>query len=138
MPYFIPDKKSRAIAASLRTFPTLHLLSFTNLHHNTITTHHQHHDEWPRYLAFLISSLIHLQHASSIFDLSQLNDLLLFISKQPDLCRICFTTSYIPFPPTFAFETNFLNTYLLSYQQQLFLPFPPHLFVQLNNSHPTT
>ena len=137
MPYYIPHKKSRAIAASLRTFNTLHLLSFPNLtlpftNNHTTTTTQLHHDEWPRYRAFLISSIIHLQHASYIFDLHQLNALLLLISNQPDLCRICITHSNIPNPPDFAFETNFLNTTLLSFQQQLFLPYTPHLFVQLH------
>ena len=137
MPYYIPHKKSRAIAASLRTFNTLHLLSFPNLtlpftNNHTTTTTLQQHDEWPRYRAFLISSIIHLQHASYIFDLHQLNALLLLISNQPDLCRNCITHSNIPNPPYFAFETNFLNTTLLSFQQQLFLPYPPHLFVQLH------
>jgi len=137
MPYYIHDKKSRAIAASLRTFNTLHLLSFPNLTpssttNNNTTTTQQHHHEWPRYRAFLISSIIHLQHASSIFDLHQLNALLLLISNQPELCRNCITHSNIPNPPDFAFETNFLNTTLLSFQQQLFLPYPPHLFVQLD------
>jgi len=162
MPYYIPDKKSRAIAASLRTLPTLHLLSFPNLTpssttNNTTTTNTNnttnnttptntptnnttptntathHDDEWPRYRAFLISSIIHLQHASSIFDLTQLNALLKFISIQPDFCRKCITFSNIPSPPTFANETYFLNTYILSnQQQQLFLTYPPHLFVQHN------
>ena len=148
MPSYIPDKKPRAIAASIRLFTTLHLPSFPNLtpsfsNNNTYTyttttntttntyTTPQQHDEWPRYLAFLLSSIIQLQHSSNIFDLHQLNALLRFISNQPDLCRICITHHHIPSTPTFAFETALLNTTLLSNTQlQLFLPFKPHLFVQ--------
>ena len=141
MPSYIPNKKPRAIAASIRFFPTLHLLSlptYNHLYNNTTTTTH-HHDEWPRYRAFLLSSIIHLQHASNIFDLQQLNALLRFISNQPDLCRNCITHQNIPLPPDFAFETFLLNTNLISnQQQQLFLPFTPHLFVQHNNSQPNT
>jgi hypothetical protein len=86
----------------------------------------------------LLSSIIHLQHASNIFDLTQLNALLRLISNQPELCRNCITIQNIPNPPDFAFETFLLNTNLLSNtQQQLFLPFKPHLFVQLN-SQPNT
>ena len=149
MPSYIPDKKPRAIAASIRFFPTLHLPSFPNLtpsfsnnyttttNTNTTNTTPQH-DEWPRYLAFLLSSIIQLQHASNIFDLHQLNALLRFISNQPDLCRICITHYHIPYPPHFAFETLLLNTSILSNtQQQLFLPFKPHLFVQ-HNSQPNS
>jgi hypothetical protein len=145
MPSYIPDKKPRAIAASTRFFPTLHLLSFPTYTHNinnttntTNTTTHQH-DEWPRYLAFLLSSIIQLQHSSNIFDLHQLNALLQFISNQPDLCRICITHDNIPSTPTFAFETFLLNTSFLSNtQHQLFLPFKPHLFVQHNHSQPNS
>ena len=144
MPSYIPDKKPRAIAASTRLFPTLHFLSFPTYTHNitnttnTTTTTHQQHDEWPRYLAFLLSSIIQLQHASNIFDLHQLNALLQFISNQPDLCRICITHFNIPSTPHFAFETFLLNTSILSNtQQQLFLPFKPHLFVQ-HNSQPNS
>ena len=140
MTSYIPNKKPRAIAASIRFFPTLHFLSLPTYNHhchnhnnNTTTTRHD--DEWPRYRAFLLSSIIHLQHASSIFDLPQLNALLEFISIQPDFCRKCITFSNIPSPPTFANETNFLNTSILSnQQQQLFLTYPPHLFVQHNYS----
>ena len=141
MPSYIPDKKPRAIAASIRLFTTLHLPSFPTYTHNitNTTTTPQQHDEWPRYLAFLLSSIIQLQHSSNIFDLHQLNALLRFISNQPDLCRICITHHHIPSTPTFAFETALLNTTFLSNQQlQLFLPFKPHLFVQHNNSQPNS
>jgi len=151
MPYLLHNKKPRAIAASTRFFPTLHLPSFPNLtpsfsNNNTYTTYTtntyttpQLHDEWPRYLAFLLSSIIQLQHSSNIFDLHQLNALLRFISNQPDLCRICITHEHIPSTPTFAFETFILNTTFLSNtQHQLFLPFKPHLFVQHNNSQPNS
>jgi len=147
MPSYIPDKKPRAIAASTRFFPTLHLPSFPNLtpyFYNNNTTNNnnttpQPHDEWPRYLAFLISSIIQLQHSSNIFDLHQLNALLQFISNQPDLCRICFTHHHIPSTPNFAFETLLLNTTILSNtQHQLFLPFKPHLFVQHIYSQPNS
>ena len=143
MPSYIPDKKPRAIAASIRLFTTLHSLDLPTYTHNitntTNTTTTQQHDEWPRYLAFLLSSIIQLQHASNIFDLHQLNALLQFISNQPDLCRICITHHNIPSTPTFAFETFTLNTTLLSNtQHQLFLPFKPHLFVQHIHSQPNS
>ena len=110
MPYsLIPHKKTRAIHAVhsvfgtllLRSFPstnhlTLHYNSttptyisnhhsFPSLHHSNITVNIPEHT-WQRFRAFLLASIIHLQHLQLLLP-SQIQDIFKLLSTHPDTCR---------------------------------------------------
>lgn len=97
-----PHKKTRAIHAVhsvfgtllLRSFPstnhlTLHYNSTTptyisNQHSNILVTIPEH--TWQRFRAFLLASIIHLQHLQLLLP-SQIQDIFKLLSTHPDTCR---------------------------------------------------